>query len=169
MPKTLSSRTWPALAGLLAGIVVAACTERVGPRFVPTVQFGTGCPECDDTLSNDEWDDMQNTIALVEVQDDAPDICSSIHSATIAQGKWEWGKASTSSVSWSGKHFPSTHGTGDPHYGIREDYASGTYGSAMGEVMVHEQAHHMGWPQNHSAWNGLPQGDFSVENNCFWW
>lgn len=161
-------RYWPALAGLLAGIGVAACGEVVGPdQFTPTVQFSTGCPECDDTLSNDEWDDMQNTIAMVEVQQDAPSICEDIHSQTIAQGKWEWGKAS--GVSWAGGHFPSAHGTGDPHFGIREDYANGTYGSAMGEVMVHEQAHHMGWPNNHSAWNGLPADEFSVENNCFNW
>lgn len=165
------SDRWPALAGLLVAFGVAACSETVGPeQYVPTVQFGSsGCPECEDTLSNDEWDDMTATLTMVEVQEEAPSICSSIYSQTLAQGKWEWGKA-PSTVSWSGSHFPSAHGTSDPHFGIAEDYLAGTYGSGeIAQIMVHEQAHHMGWPANHSAWQGLDPGESSVEDNCFWW
>lgn len=167
---------WPAVAGILAAVIVAACREAIGPNgplpptgaYTPVVQFSTTCPPCDDTLSNAEWDNVQDAYEMVQVNPEGPPICESIYQQATGQAKSEWGKV----FDWdqSGGHFPVAHGTGEPHFGIADDYVGGSWGwAAIAKVGGHEQAHHMGWPTNHSAWEGLPSGGLSVDENCFLW
>jgi hypothetical protein len=60
-------RRWPIIASIATAIAVGACSDALSIEEAPIdplLQFSTGCPICDDTITDAEWAQTQNALDL---------------------------------------------------------------------------------------------------------